>query len=313
MKDRPQHVRIPVGEPHEVDVVPVLPDERAERPPLERGDLEVDPHVTEAGLHRLRHGLVARAADDREVDHQFLAALLPDAVAPRLPAGFIEDLPGLGRVEAVDPLGGRIVPERRPHQGTPGHLVEAVEDGFVQPLAVDREGDRPADGQRADRALARHVEEQHEPRSRLPPLDHDEPRVVPEAGVLERIQVVDVLCFAGLERPGPHGPLRDDLEHHLVEQRRPLVLEERRSPGVRGVPDERDVIFGHPLLDHERARPHRVSGEVREPHLLDRGGRDDPQVPVQVGQQGSVPILHDDLDRGVVDDLGVVVRPELVV
>ena len=73
------------------------------------------------------------------------------------------------------------------------------------------------------------------------------------------------------------------------------------------------MVFGHPLLEDERTGADRVAGKFGQAHLLNGSRRDDAQIAIQVGQQRRVGLLHHQLDGAVVDDLGVVVRTQLVV
>ena len=87
-----------------------------------------------------------------------------------------------------------------------------------------------------------------------------------------------------------------------------------RSPPVRGVADQRDVVLGDPLLEHERPGSHGMLRERHGAHLPHRvRGHDAQHAGSQVAEQGCEPLLHDDPGGVVVDDFCVIVRPQRVV
>ena len=156
------------------------------------------------------------------------------------------------------------------------------------------------------------IEEQDVAGARLPLLDDDDVRVLLEVGELQRVDLVDVLRFAGEQCAGAHGFVRDELVDHLVEIGRAGVFEEGRPPVVVGVLHQRDVVLFDPLLDHEGTGADWLAAKLGQPHFLHRRRRNDAEVAVEPAQErGEGPTEHQ-LDGVVVDDLGVIVGVDLV-
>ena len=108
-------------------------------------DLEVDAHVAELRLHRLRD-VRPRAAERREEDLEVLPVLLADRSRPELPARGVEDRLRLGGIEGERLLDRVIAGPHAFGQRTDGHVVHAEEDLVDDQLPVDGPVHRLAHG-----------------------------------------------------------------------------------------------------------------------------------------------------------------------
>ena len=211
------------------------------------------------------------------LERQLLTGLLADPAGADLPAGIVEDLLRLGRIERVARL--QLVEPAPDALGEHAHgrPVDTEEELVDDRLAIDR----PVQGL-AHRELRRRrsldVDEPADRWASADGLDERETRVRLESRVIRFRDLVDEQALAGLERRGARAEIGHRAEAHLIEVRALLVREEVGCPRVVGVGLQGDDAIRGPAVPDEGPGTHERGHVLAHLRRVEQLRREDAEV-----------------------------------